>query len=126
MAQANNDNDNNDDAAFVQEQLGEMAKQQSDEEFARYQIGLMEAEAKAEGKQPAEAEAPKKASAEAAPEAQLVEHVAKAPGRAERSRRNAGRNPALRQPLVEEGHQGPGRGSSRRRSRSSRDSARPR
>lgn len=103
MAQANNDNANNDDAAFVQEQLGEMAKQQSDEEFARYQIGLMEAEAKAEGHAPAEAEAPKKATAEAAPEQQLVEHVAKAP-EAEPELLGAAlaENPELRQPLVEE------------------------
>lgn len=92
-----------DDAAFVEEQLGEMAKQQSDEEFARYQIGLMEAEAKAEGHAPAEAEAPKKATAEAQPEQQLVEHVAKTP-EAEPELLGAAlaENPELRQPLVEE------------------------
>ncbi len=103
QAQAANANDNNADAAFVEEQLGEMAKQQSDEEFARYQIGLMEAEAKAEGKQPAEAEAPKKATAEAAPEAQLVEHVAKTPDpEPELLGAALAENPELRQPLVEE------------------------
>ncbi len=103
MAQASNDNANNDDAAFVQEQLGDMAKQQSDEEFARYQIGLMEAEAQAAGHAPTEAEAPKKATAEAQPEQQLVEHIAKAP-EAEPELLGAAlaENPALRQPLVEE------------------------
>jgi hypothetical protein len=92
-----------DDAAFVEEQLGEIAKQQSDEEFARYQIGLMEAEARAEGHAPAEAEAPKKATAEAQPEQQLVEHVAKTPD-AEPELLGAAlaENPELRQPLVEE------------------------